>query len=91
MAQAPEMVRVPLEELALQIQVLRLGPAAAFLASVPQPPPPAAVDAALRTLRSVGALTEDERLTPLGALCCLSAGRPVYPDTPDSRERRPHE
>lgn len=61
------MVRVPLEELVLQIQVLRLGPAAFFLASVPQPPPPAAVDAALRTLRAVGALTDDERLTPLGA------------------------
>ena len=77
-AQAPEMVRVPLEELVLQIQVLRLGPAATFLASVPQPPPPAAVDAALRMLRSVGALTEDERLTPLGATWFLSIGLPVH-------------
>ena len=65
--QAPEMVRVPLEELVLQIHLLGLGRAAAFLATVLQPPPAAAVDGALATLRDVGALTADEQLTPLGA------------------------
>jgi ATP-dependent RNA helicase DHX29 len=65
--QAPEMVRVPLEELALQIHLLGLGRAAAFLETVLQPPPQAAVAGALATLRDVGALTTDEQLTPLGA------------------------
>ncbi len=60
------MVRVPLEELVLQIHLLALGPAGAFLQTVLQPPPAAAVEAALKTLRSVGALAADEQLTPLG-------------------------
>jgi hypothetical protein len=34
--QAPEMVRVPLEELVLQIHLLRLGKAGSFLARVLQ-------------------------------------------------------
>ena len=37
--QAPEMVRVPLEELVLQIHALGVGPAAAFLAGCVEPPP----------------------------------------------------
>ena len=44
--QAPEMVRVPLEELVLQIHALGVGPAASFLARVVEPPPPRAVDGA---------------------------------------------
>ena len=80
--QAPEMVRVPLEELVLQIKVLRLGGAAAFLSRVLQPPPERAVEGALRALRQVGALGEGEELTPLGerrrvGVCfcaCLSLG-----------------
>lgn len=72
------MVRVPLEELVLQIHLLRLGPAAGFLATVLQPPPKAAVDSALATLRAVGALTEDEHLTPLGKCACNpSPSRPT--------------
>ena len=62
------MVRVPLEELVLQIHLLDLGRAAAFLETVLQPPPEAAVAGALATLRDVGALTADEQLTPLGGL-----------------------
>ena len=54
--QAPEMVRVPLEELVLQIHLLGLGPAAPFLSRVLEPPPARAVEAALVSLRSVGAL-----------------------------------
>ncbi|KAK9832693.1 hypothetical protein WJX81_000845 [Elliptochloris bilobata] len=64
--QAPEMVRVPLEELVLQIHLLRLGPAAAFLANVLEPPPAKSVAGALAQLQAIGALTADERLTPLG-------------------------
>jgi ATP-dependent RNA helicase DHX29 len=64
--QSPEMVRVPLEELVLQIHALGLGPAAGFLARVLEPPPPRAVDGAVSALTSVGALTPGEALTPLG-------------------------
>ena len=65
--QAPEMVRVPLEELVLQIHLLRLGPAAGFLAKVLEPPPGKSVAGALAQLQAIGALTPAERLTPLGA------------------------
>ena len=68
------MVRVPLEELVLQIHLLALGRAAAFLATVLQPPPASAVHGALRTLRAVGALTHDEQLTPLGEHLLLATG-----------------
>lgn len=65
--QAPEMVRVPLEELVLQIHLLRLAARAGdFLGRVLQPPPARAVEGALRVLREVGALGEAEQLTPLG-------------------------
>ena len=65
------MVRVPLEELVLQIHLLGLGRAAAILQTVLQPPPEAAVAGALATLRDVGALTADEQLTPLGGSVAL--------------------
>ena len=65
--QAPEMVRVPLEELVLQIQLLKLGPTAAFLEQVIEPPPPRSVQAAVAQLQAVGALSAEEQLTPLGA------------------------
>lgn len=45
----------------------RLGSAADFLQLVVQPPPAKAVTGALATLEQVGALTEDEALTALGA------------------------
>ena len=61
------MVRVPLEELVLQIHLLRLGPAAGFLARVLEPPPAKSVAGALAQLQAIGALTPAERLTPLGA------------------------
>lgn len=60
------MVRVPLEELVLQIHLLCLGRAGPFLARVLQPPPERAVLAAVAGLQQVGALTPDEALTPLG-------------------------
>ena len=64
--QAPEMVRVPLEELVLQIHLLGLGPAAQFLEKVLEPPPKASVEGALTHLQALGALTRDQQLTPLG-------------------------
>ena len=64
--QAPEMVRVPLEELVLQIHLLGLGPAGQFLERVLEPPPKASVEGALMQLQSLGALTAQQQLTPLG-------------------------
>lgn len=65
--QAPEMVRIPLEELVLQIHSLRLGPAAQFFERVLEPPPPKSIISAISQLVAVGALTDREQLTPLGA------------------------
>ncbi|CAL8464644.1 g4179 [Coccomyxa elongata] len=64
--QAPEMARVPLEELVLQIHLLGLGPAADFLSKVLEPPPPRSVTGAVEQLQTIGALTPSEQLTPLG-------------------------
>lgn len=64
--QVPEIMRVPLEELVLQIHLLALGKAGDFLQEVLQPPPEKAVAAALAALQVLGALDEEECLTPLG-------------------------
>lgn len=62
----PEIARVPLHQLCLQIAVLGLGAPAKFLGDALQPPPQAAVDAAERTLRELGALNERGEVTALG-------------------------
>lgn len=64
--QAPEMVRIPLEELVLQIHSLKLGPAAQFFERVLEPPPTKSITGAVEQLAAVGALTDTEQLTPLG-------------------------
>ena len=78
--QAPEMVRVPLEELVLQIYLLGLGPAGQFLEKVLEPPPKASVEGALAHLQALGALTPQHQLTPLGLLApaCLHASSVSY-------------
>ena len=73
--QAPEMVRVPLEELVLQIHLLGLGPAGQFLDRVLEPPPQASVEGALNQLQALGALTNHQQLTPLGMWQC--SPRPI--------------
>ena len=60
------MVRVPLEELVLQIHLLKLGPAGTFLQQVLEPPPVKSIVGAVAQLQALGALTEQEQLTPLG-------------------------
>jgi ATP-dependent RNA helicase DHX57 len=62
----PEIARVPLHQLCLQIAVLGLGAPAQFLGDALQPPPQAAVDAAERTLRELGALDARGQVTALG-------------------------
>lgn len=66
--QVPEMARVPLEELVLQIHLLGLGPAAEFLARVIEPPPAKSIMGAVSQLQAIGALTPEEAFTPLGEL-----------------------
>lgn len=66
-ASPPEIQRVPLEGLCLQVQLQRMsGGVAGFLSRALQAPEPEAVSGAIRNLVRIGALTEKENLTPLG-------------------------
>ena len=66
--QTPEIMRVPLEEMILQIHHLRLSSTAdEFLAKVLQPPHKKAVEGATGNLIQAGALTKAEELTALGS------------------------
>lgn len=64
--QVPEIMRVPLEELVLQIHLLDLGSSAGFLPELLQPPPQKAVDAAVSSLQTIGVLQSS---TSLYVLC----------------------
>ncbi|CAI5481236.1 unnamed protein product [Closterium sp. Yama58-4] len=64
--QQPEIQRVPLVELCLQIKLLDLGTPAHFLSKAIEPPKEEAVRSAMKTLREVGAVDEREELTALG-------------------------
>lgn len=58
----PELARVPLENLCLEIKAAKLdarGSAAAFLGRAPEPPPPDAVESALAVLIDAGAVDCD--------------------------------
>lgn len=73
----PEMLRSDLQEICLDIKAQAFKtPIRAFLADAIEPPPPAAVDASVRNLISLEALTTDEKLTALGRLL---AKLPVHP------------
>lgn len=66
--QTPEIMRVPLEEMILQIHHLNLSNTAdEFLAKVLQPPQKKSVIGAISNLVHVGALTKQEDLTALGS------------------------
>ena len=62
----PEISRVPLDALCLQIKILKLGDVRAFLKRAIEPPNEAAVDAALRSLQELDAVDVEDELTPLG-------------------------
>jgi len=64
--QLPEMMRTPLEELCLQIKILKLGMIRPFLSKALQPPEEQAVINALEVLHQLNALDAHEGLTPLG-------------------------
>ena len=59
-------MRVPLEEVCLHIRKLQLGLCKEFLGRMVQPPHAHAIEAAVSALTNIGAITEDESLTPLG-------------------------
>lgn len=66
-SQAPEIHRVPLENLCLQARLLKLGKPMKFLKSVIEPPPVQSIKSAVQHLRALGAFTViDNELTPLG-------------------------
>ncbi|XP_021366519.1 ATP-dependent RNA helicase DHX36-like isoform X2 [Mizuhopecten yessoensis] len=62
----PEILRTPLEELCLQIKLLKLGKIEPFISKAMQQPSPEALHIALVTLRDLKALDENENLLPLG-------------------------
>uniref|UniRef100_A0A6N2K619 RNA helicase n=1 Tax=Salix viminalis TaxID=40686 RepID=A0A6N2K619_SALVM len=62
----PEMLRMPLVELSLQIKLLSLGHIKPFLSMALEPPREEAMASAISLLYEVGALEGDEQLTPLG-------------------------
>ncbi|RLV94217.1 hypothetical protein DV515_00013205 [Chloebia gouldiae] len=64
--QLPEILRTPLEELCLQIKILRLGGIAYFLSKLMDPPSRDAVMLAINHLMELNALDRQEELTPLG-------------------------
>jgi len=74
-ASEPELRRVPLEEVCMQILASGFAPrsCADFLSQAPQPPTDDSIKAAITVLKDVGAIESDdttplksERLTPLG-------------------------
>merc|ERR1712176_1152962 len=73
----PEMQRTPVEELCLQVKALELeGWIEDILAKAIDPPSSKAVSNALFLLRSLGALDDEEQLTPLGWKLALL---PIHP------------
>lgn len=64
--QVPEMLRMPLVELCLQIKLLSLGFIRPFLSKALEPPREEAMASAISLLYEVGALEGNEELTPLG-------------------------
>ncbi|KAL2513889.1 RNA helicase family protein [Forsythia ovata] len=64
--QIPEMMRMPLVELCLQVKLLSLGGIKQFLSEALEPPREEAIASAISSLYEVGAIEGDEELTPLG-------------------------
>ncbi|KAK2912420.1 ATP-dependent DNA/RNA helicase DHX36 [Channa argus] len=64
--QLPEIMRTPLEELCLQIKILKLGYIAKFLEKALDRPTEKAVSLAMKNLTDLNALDRSENLTALG-------------------------
>ncbi|KAL9128506.1 MAG: hypothetical protein Q9217_002832 [Psora testacea] len=73
----PELLRTDLQEICLDIKAQAFNaPIREFLAEAIEPPPPKTVDTSVINLQALDALTDDERITPLGRLL---AALPVHP------------
>ena len=73
----PEMLRSDLQEICLDIKAQAFkSPIRQFLSEAIEPPAPAAVDTSVTNLQALDALTDDEKITPLGRLL---ASLPVHP------------
>ncbi|GFQ01628.1 ATP-dependent RNA helicase dhx29 [Phtheirospermum japonicum] len=64
--QIPEMMRMPLVELCLQVKLLSLGGIKQFLSKALEPPREEAIASAVSSLYEVGAIEGNEELSPLG-------------------------
>uniref|UniRef100_A0A671V608 ATP-dependent DNA/RNA helicase DHX36 n=1 Tax=Sparus aurata TaxID=8175 RepID=A0A671V608_SPAAU len=64
--QLPEIMRTPLEELCLQIKILKLGSIARFLEKALDAPTEKGVNLAIKNLTDLNALDHSENLTALG-------------------------
>ncbi|XP_067932740.1 ATP-dependent DNA/RNA helicase DHX36-like [Watersipora subatra] len=64
--QQPEMVRSRLENVCLDVKLLKQGYVQPFLLKAMNPPSLEAIESSLQLLRTLDALDEEERLTPLG-------------------------
>jgi HrpA-like RNA helicase len=76
------MLRVPLDELCLQIKLLDLGDVAEFLGKAIEPPKEEAVAEAIKGLQELQALDLREYLTPLGYHVSQDADGPFFPFRP---------
>ncbi|KAM0858511.1 hypothetical protein ACQ4PT_047782 [Festuca glaucescens] len=77
--QTPEIKRMPIEELCLQVKLLDPNCRIAdFLKKTLDPPVPETVKNAITVLQELGALTQDEQLTDLGEKL---GSLPVHPST----------
>ncbi|KAL8670482.1 MAG: hypothetical protein Q9168_004984, partial [Polycauliona sp. 1 TL-2023] len=73
----PEMLRSDLQDICLDVKALAFNyPIRQFLAEALEPPSPKNVDASIRNLQALDALTDEEQITPLGRLL---ASLPVHP------------
>uniref|UniRef100_A0A182PCL5 ATP-dependent RNA helicase DHX36 n=1 Tax=Anopheles epiroticus TaxID=199890 RepID=A0A182PCL5_9DIPT len=62
----PEIVRVALEEVILQIKILQLGEARAFMANLLDKPKDDIIESSLELLNRLNAIDDEQKLTPLG-------------------------
>ena len=64
--QLPEIQRVPLEHLVLQVLSQGLGKPHTFMRKLMEPPDMSAVDAAITLLKDIDAVTDSDKISPLG-------------------------
>lgn len=76
-AAVPELLRNDLQRLCLKVKAAGLSEnISGFLTSAPEPPSLSSVDSAVTSLQNIGAMDNDQDLTPLG---CLLRTLPIHP------------